>query len=111
MCHMLGMRHCRHYACLMNAGDACLTEDDMGNSMFLCPICLRKLMFVLSKSPAGKPDPFARYSAMLEALRQVERSCNYEAAQDIYGSPKEDEEKQQLFKECTGAVSTSRRLC
>merc|ERR1712194_728313 len=93
-----------------NAGDACLTGDDMGNSMFLCPICLRKLMFVLSQNRAEQVDPFARYSAMLEALRQLERASKYDASKDIYGEPEDDSAKQKSFEDFTGMVSSSRRL-
>lgn len=39
--HLYGLRHCIYFSCLMN-GTASLFEDDLA-TMFLCPVCLRKL--------------------------------------------------------------------
>jgi len=64
ICHGLGLQHCFHYQCLMNTGIQ--RDDDVGSGMFLCPICLRKLLYVL-----GYPDPIERYTAMLKSLHDI----------------------------------------
>jgi archaemetzincin len=39
--HMLGMRHCTFYHCLMNGSNS-LAESDR-RPLFLCPVCVRKM--------------------------------------------------------------------
>lgn len=46
LCHVLSMRHCQAYECLMN-GSSQLDEADQ-KPFALCPICLRKLSCYLS---------------------------------------------------------------
>ena len=41
ICHMLNIKHCVYFNCLMNGSNS-LSEADR-RSVFLCPICLRKL--------------------------------------------------------------------
>lgn len=54
--HTFGLRHCDHYACVMN-GMADARELDQ-TPLHLCPVCLRKLLHVLGI------DPEARYRAL-----------------------------------------------
>ncbi|XP_060077571.1 archaemetzincin-2-like isoform X2 [Ylistrum balloti] len=42
--HMFGISHCVYFSCIMN-GSNHLEESDE-RSMFLCPVCLRKLHFI-----------------------------------------------------------------
>lgn len=69
ICHILGLRHCLHFQCLMNPGNQ--RCDDLGGGMFLCPLCLRKLCFVLSLSGVEPSAPSERYRAMLAVLQEV----------------------------------------
>jgi archaemetzincin len=55
-CHLVGMGHCVFMDCCMN-GSGNLAED-FRQSMFLCPIDLRKLAHIL------KFDPIERYKKM-----------------------------------------------
>jgi len=54
--HILGLKHCIHYHCLMNGANH-LEEFDAA-PMFLCPVCLRKFQH------ATKCDPVKRYRAL-----------------------------------------------
>lgn len=56
--HTFGLRHCDHYACIMN-GMADAEELDQ-TPLHLCPVCLRKLLHVLGI------DPEARYRALAD---------------------------------------------
>lgn len=56
--HTFGLRHCDHYACIMN-GVADQLELDQ-TPLHLCPVCLRKLLHVLDI------DPEARYRALAD---------------------------------------------
>uniref|UniRef100_A0A7S3XHA7 Uncharacterized protein n=1 Tax=Oxyrrhis marina TaxID=2969 RepID=A0A7S3XHA7_OXYMA len=38
--HLLGMRHCIYFRCLMNGNNG--PGDSAGRTTFLCPVCLRK---------------------------------------------------------------------
>ncbi|MCX4247287.1 archaemetzincin [Paraliomyxa miuraensis] len=58
LAHTFGLRHCDHYACVMN-GIADEHELDQ-TPLHLCPECLRKLLFV------GGMDPEARYRALAD---------------------------------------------
>ena len=46
MCHVLSLRHCQTYDCVMN-GSSQLEEADL-KPFALCPTCLRKLSFYLN---------------------------------------------------------------
>merc|ERR1712093_891676 len=59
--HILGLKHCVHHHCLMNGANH-LTEFD-GAPMFLCTVCLRKLL------QAAPGDPTRRYHALLDWFR------------------------------------------
>jgi archaemetzincin len=47
--HILGMRHCTAYSCLMNGSNH--QEEKDRRPMHLCPVCLRKLSWNLSIEP------------------------------------------------------------
>jgi len=55
--HVLGLKHCIHFQCLLN-GSNHLQESDAA-PLHLCPLCLRKLQ------ASCKFDPLARYEALL----------------------------------------------
>lgn len=61
--HMLGMRHCVFFNCVMK-GSNHLAESD-GQPLHLCPICLRKLMWAVSI------DPVERYRRLEEFYRLI----------------------------------------
>jgi len=56
--HVIGLRHCIDFQCLMN-GSNHLGESD-GSPLHLCPLCLRKLQNGCSF------DPIVRYNLLLE---------------------------------------------
>ena len=58
LCHMLSMKHCIYFDCLMN-GSNHLQESDR-RSIFLCPVCLRKLHHCI------RFDIHKRYKNLLE---------------------------------------------
>ena len=60
--HILGFRHCPAYDCNMNGSNS-LDELDR-NSLHLCPICLRKLIWLQGC------DPVARFSALAGFYRE-----------------------------------------
>mmetsp|Transcript_29601 Transcript_29601/g.45119 ORF Transcript_29601/g.45119 Transcript_29601/m.45119 type:complete len:101 (+) Transcript_29601:118-420(+) len=45
LAHVLGLRHCQGYECLMN-GSSSLEEADL-KPFYLCPVCMKKLMTYL----------------------------------------------------------------
>jgi archaemetzincin len=47
--HILGMRHCIAYSCLMNGSNH--QEESDRTPMYLCPVCLRKLCWNLRVEP------------------------------------------------------------
>jgi archaemetzincin len=56
-CHLLGIDHCVYFDCCMNGSGH--LEEDFRQSMFLCPIDLKKLWMIFGF------DIMQRYSAML----------------------------------------------
>lgn len=70
LCHVLSMRHCQAYECLMN-GSSQLDEADQ-KPFDLCPVCLRKLSFYLDFEGAE----LARY----KKLREVVKIMNHKDA-------------------------------
>ncbi len=58
MTHLLGVDHCQAHERVMN-GSSTLTETD-GQSHFLCPICLQKLVW------STGVDPIARMKRLRE---------------------------------------------
>lgn len=56
--HMFGLQHCVHYLCLMN-GSNHLAETDR-QPLHLCPVCLRKLHFVVGFDVTQRDRALAR---------------------------------------------------
>jgi len=50
--HILGLKHCIYHHCLMNGANH-LGEFDSA-PMFLCPVCLRKLLQATAQQPAQR---------------------------------------------------------
>jgi len=70
-CHILQMRHCVYYRCLMNGSSG--HDDSAGRTMFLCPICLRKLLFALAGvSKASRPQ--VRYAEIVQSLLAMQQA-------------------------------------
>jgi archaemetzincin len=69
--HMMGIRHCIYYRCLMN-GSNNLSELDSQNS-FLCPICLRKLKYALNPDLDQRYRKLQVFFAKAGLTRQVDR--------------------------------------
>lgn len=63
LCHVLSMRHCQAYECLMN-GSSQLDEADQ-KPFALCPVCLRKLSYYLDFEGAE----LQRYKKMREVVK------------------------------------------
>jgi len=61
--HLLSMRHCTFYGCLMN-GARTLAEADR-RPLLLCPVCLAKLCWNLGL------DPQERYQTLAKAYRRL----------------------------------------
>ena len=74
LCHVLSMRHCQAYECLMN-GSSQLDEADQ-KPFALCPVCLRKLSFYLDFEGAE----LQRY----KKLREVVKIMNHKDANQCY---------------------------
>lgn len=51
-CHLLGMEHCIYLNCCMNGSGH--LEEDFEQSMFLCPIDLKKLAFIVDFDLVGR---------------------------------------------------------
>lgn len=68
--HLFGLRHCIFYSCLMN-GTASLHEDDQA-PLFLCPVCLRKLHYVLGFSIID------RYKEMLNYFKNTLKDYSFQ---------------------------------
>lgn len=69
-CHMFGILHCVYWNCLMNGSNG---PGDSAGASFLCPVCLRKLMFSL-EALLGPLTPGAiddRYAGMQASLRSL----------------------------------------
>uniref|UniRef100_A0A7S3XGE7 Uncharacterized protein n=1 Tax=Oxyrrhis marina TaxID=2969 RepID=A0A7S3XGE7_OXYMA len=49
--HLLGMRHCIYFRCLMNGNNG--PGDSAGRTTFLCPVCLRKVLSVCAGDECG----------------------------------------------------------
>ncbi|CAE8632034.1 unnamed protein product [Polarella glacialis] len=68
--HMLGILHCVNFHCLMNGSNG--HGDTCGSTSFLCPVCLRKLIFALSSlvppSLGAIDNRYAALDASLQAL-------------------------------------------
>jgi len=69
--HMLGMLHCVYFHCLMNGNNG--PGDSNGNTAFLCPICLRKLLHALTalNGPPSLEAADRRYEAMQKAVTSL----------------------------------------
>jgi len=84
--HMLGIKHCVHFRCLMNGNNG--PGDTCTGVQFLCPVCLRKVLFALKALDPGGPEALvARYEAMKTVLLEhvadrVERAP-WSVAKDI----------------------------
>ena len=68
MCHVLGLRHCIYYSCLMNGVN---NDEEMDRTpLHLCPICLRKLCSVpmLAGHGTAAVDVRLRYVDMHEVF-------------------------------------------
>lgn len=82
-CHMLGILHCIFWHCLMNGNNG--PHDSNGSTPFLCPVCLRKLMYAL----AGVCGPEAvaaideRYANLEVVLGEVVSAFGNEACEDV----------------------------
>lgn len=50
ICHILGMKHCTFYSCLMQGANS-LEEAEKRGGLRLCPCCLRKLCWSVAVSP------------------------------------------------------------
>ncbi len=57
--HTFGLRHCDHYACVMN-GVADELELDQ-TPLHLCPVCLRKLLHLTRTDPQERYEALARW--------------------------------------------------
>ena len=108
--HVIGLRHCIHFQCLMN-GSNHLEESDAA-PLHLCPLCLRKL-----QNGAGF-DVHARYTTLFEwyqlhnfdedvawVQQQLDYLCVLCTAPPAVGAPAEGSR----VGANTGAATTSRR--
>lgn len=69
-CHLLGFEHCVYMDCCMNGSGHIM--EDFRQSLFLCPICLKKLSMVFG----GELNVREHYKEMKEFFDIVERKNN-----------------------------------
>jgi len=70
--HLLGMRHCIYFRCLMNGNNG--PGDSAGRTTFLCPVCLRKVLSVCAGDECGTAAvAVERYKGIIRALDAVPR--------------------------------------
>ena len=62
--HMFGIHHCIYFSCLINGCNH--QEESDSHSLFLCPVCVRKLKNAIDF------DLTKRYGEMLRVLRSVD---------------------------------------
>lgn len=74
LCHVLSMRHCQAYECLMN-GSSQLDEADQ-KPFALCPVCLRKLSFYMGFEGEELPH--------YKKMREVIKIMNHKDANQCY---------------------------
>ncbi|GMH71983.1 hypothetical protein TrLO_g6940 [Triparma laevis f. longispina] len=67
--HMLGIRHCIYYQCLMNGNNG--GGERAAKSSFLCPVCLRKVSQMLSLSQSAPVNLKQRYKNIKEGWESV----------------------------------------
>lgn len=69
-CHLLGMGHCAYMDCCMNGSGH--LEEDFRQSMFLCPIDLRKLAHLLDFEPIERYKKMRKFFINYESKKEVE---------------------------------------
>jgi archaemetzincin len=82
-CHMLGILHCVFWHCLMNGNNG--PHDSNSGMGFLCPVCLRKLMFALAgvcgpESVHTIDERYAKIQAVLQELADEVGSSVFEGS-------------------------------
>merc|ERR1711862_1009755 len=78
---MLGILHCVYWHCLMNGNNG--PGDSNGSTAFLCPVCLRKLMYSLS-ALCGDENVHSideRYANMQSVLRELAEGMGKETCE------------------------------
>ena len=68
--HMLGMYHCVFYECAMNGSNHRLESDR--RPLWLCPVCLRKLVWATGLDPAARFKALARVCGSLDLQPEAE---------------------------------------
>lgn len=64
-CHVFYLSHCVFYECLMNESTS--IAEAVGQPLFLCPVCLRKLQKVC------RFNIIQRYDSLLDTLKEIDR--------------------------------------
>lgn len=82
--HMFGIRHCIYFSCLMNGSNH--QEESDSRTMFLCPVCLRKLKNVV------RFDVSKRYNELLRVLRSVDEQFPLCKESEKASTTKEDDD-------------------
>jgi len=67
--HMLGIRHCIYYQCLMNGNNG--GGERAAKSSFYCPVCLRKVATMLSLAQGSPVNLMERYFNMKNGWESV----------------------------------------
>lgn len=78
--HLLGLRHCEYFQCLLN-GSSGLSELDR-SPLNLCPICLRKV------TRLSGTDPFSRYERLLTFSKENNLGSETENLLSVYSQTK-----------------------
>lgn len=73
--HMLGLRHCRDFRCIMNGSNHIAELDS--KPLHLCPVCLRKVLSSLAV------DGLARYKALHGALGLAADAYDIDLADEL----------------------------
>lgn len=74
--HMLGMKHCIYFKCLMNGSNG---PSESAGSAFFCPVCMHKLIHALAAVwRASLPAIDSRYAEIQAALQELAGSADTE---------------------------------
>jgi len=68
--HILTMRHCSEFDCVMNGGRYLKKWDD--RPLYLCPICLKKLCWNLGMDPVERYQKLATFCLQHNLLKEAE---------------------------------------
>ena len=70
--HLFNIKHCIYYQCFINGSNG--AGEHAGKSSFECPVCLRKVLYVLSIGSSSRVEVVTRYERLIAALESINGS-------------------------------------